>query len=54
MRKVQIQSCGKTRSVSTSQTAREISNNKKLTILHLQNVSRKKFLNNRVRCGNGP
>ena len=43
MRKVQIQSCGKTRSVSTSQTAREISNNKKLTILHLRNVSRKKF-----------
>ena len=33
-------SCGKTRSMSTSQ-ARETNNNEELTILRLQNVSRK-------------
>ena len=36
-------SCGKTRSTSTSQ-AREINNNKELTILRLRNVSRKECL----------
>ena len=35
-----MQSCGKTRSMSTSQ-AREINNTKELTIFRLQNVSRK-------------
>ena len=37
-----MQSCGKTKSMSTSQ-AREMKNNKRLTILRLQNVGRKEF-----------
>ena len=40
IRKVERQSCGKTRSMSTSQ-AREINNTKELTIFRLQNVSRR-------------
>ena len=40
IREVQMQSCGKTKSMSTSQ-AREINNIKKLTIRRLRNVSRK-------------
>ena len=49
-----MQSCGKTRSMSTSQ-AREINNNEVvLTILCLRNVSRKGQWNNRVQCGNRP
>ena len=41
IRKMQMQSCGKTRlSTSTSQ-AREINSDKELTILRLRNVSRK-------------
>ena len=45
MRKSQIKSCGKTRSMSTSQ-AREINNNNKLTI-HQTKI----MLNNHLRCG---
>ena len=37
-----MQSCGKTKSMSTSQ-AREMKNNKRLTILRLQNVGQKEF-----------
>ena len=40
VRKAQMWSCGKTRSANTSQ-ARKKNNNKELTILRLQNVSRK-------------
>ena len=40
LRKAQMQSCRKTKSISISQ-AREISNIEKLTILRLRNVSRK-------------
>ena len=40
IRKAQMQSCGKTKSMSTSK-AHEINNIKKLTILRLRNVSRK-------------
>ena len=40
MRRAQRWLCGTTRSMSTSQ-ARDIKNNKKLTILRLRNVSRK-------------
>ena len=37
-----MQSCGKTKGMSTAQ-AREMKNNKRLTILRLQNVGRKEF-----------
>ena len=42
MRKAQMWSCGKTRSMSTSR-AQEINNNKELNILPLQNVIRKEY-----------
>ena len=40
IRKAQMQSCGKTRNISTS-LARGINNNKEITILRLRNASRK-------------
>ena len=46
-------SCGKTRSMSTSQ-AREINNNKELTILRLRNVSRKECRTMVYGLGTGP
>ena len=46
-------SCGKTRSMSTSQ-AREINNNKELTILRLRNVSRKECRTMVYGVGTGP
>ena len=48
-----MQSCGKTRSMSTSQESEiNVNNNKELTFLRLRNVSRRE--NYGVRCGNRP
>ena len=52
IRKVQMQSCGKTRSMSISQARETNLNNKELTIFCLQHVSGKKMSNYHLRCEN--